>query len=158
MYGKFKVDDNSWAPELTLQEGQGINWTTGLPDTANPGGSSYQTGGGVGFANSRLPYASYNISGYNDLVLNSAGVSYIKTDSNTDLLLTEGSYDFDAVAPAWADNHEEYRFDWYCPEMGAGYEHKLAITYSLPWLHDGVSSRGRDVWQGHGRLLASSSV
>lgn len=128
---------------LTIQNGQ--------PDYPNDPlkGSDYNYQNYQGDGGS-LSTSDYKTTVYNDISLNSTGLSWINTTGVTKLCL-RSSRDIGENSPTFGGPNEYVIV--YASEKGRGYEPKLTITYILPW-----SESGFRVYRGDIEVDAADTV
>ena len=78
-----------------------------------------------------ITYANWNTVGYNDFILNAAGLAAISKTGVTKFSARNANYDVGNSAPAWA-NAQYSGLYGYFSEKGEGYRPKLVITYTIP--------------------------
>lgn len=79
-----------------------------------------------------VAYASYSISGYNDIALNDDGKAAVDLDGITKLC-TKLGFDILNQAPTWGAGNPNSRFDaYFADQSGTSQDPKLTVNFRLP--------------------------
>lgn len=126
LYGKAKADPASITMNVAVVSyAPTSSGTPALGDYSKFGTTDYAT---------RITYAGFSTSAYNDWTLNTTGKSAIATGVGavTKIGVRNGQYDADNVAPTWASNANNYFQAYYADQTGTTNDPKLVVTYSVP--------------------------
>lgn len=121
-FGNAKYNDQSLSPAPSLNIYESGDDT----ETIN---STYETITDTEWS-TRIAYASYSTSAYNDFTLNETGLTGINKSGNTYIATREASYDGDNVAPSWQTigNHAGMG-GYFADEAGTAQDPKLVIEH-----------------------------
>jgi len=119
LYGR--VDDTTVDFNITIQDGQ-PNYPHDPLQLGDYAKGNYSGNGG------QFDTTGFTTSGYNSIILNDAGISYINKKGTTKLCLRS---DRDIAGTEVMLDNPEYVLTW-SNEKGEGYKPKLTITYTLP--------------------------
>jgi len=75
-----------------------------------------------------ITYGAFAV-GYNDFVLNAAGLAAISLTGVSEFGIRNANYDVPDLAPAWGSGNAETYLLAYASEQGEGFKPKLVITY-----------------------------
>lgn len=122
IYGTYKADPQSWAPNITLCQVTPASPTDLVnADYADFSSTQYAT---------PITYANWSITGYNDFTINAAGLAVIAAGGVVYFGVRNANYDIANSAPStWLQN-QSAGFGWYTAEKGTVYRPKLVITYT----------------------------
>jgi len=121
LYGVVKLDTGNWLPNVNIYAAApASNIALAIGD--------FDSLGSTPFCDTPIAYADWVTDGYNNFVLNAAGIAAISKTGITKIGLRNTNYDVAGVAPTW-QNSEYYALTCYCAEQGIGYKPKLTITY-----------------------------
>ena len=128
LYGVYKRDDLLITPNINIYSSNPASNTI-LVD------ADYGSLGSTPFCDTPITYNNWSEVGYNDFILNAAGIAAITKGGITKLGTRNASYDVAAVAPSWSQpsvpNSELY---CYTVEKGGSYRPKLTINYTLAFI------------------------
>jgi len=125
LYGAYGWDELGNTPSLNIYS------TTSLSD----GGvdkTDYNKITSTAWSATPVTLAAWSTSGYNNWVLNAAGLAGISKTGLTKIGVRESVYDVGAVQPLWAGPGSPWTtvFGIYFLAQGAGFQPKLVVTYT----------------------------
>ncbi len=128
VYGFQKADTGGWTPTTN------IYGSTPATDT-DLIASDFATVASTPFCDTVITYANWDTSGFNDFILNTAGLSALNTavvgDGILKLGLRNANYDVAGVAPSpWASTRAAGVRGTFA-EQGVGFLPKLVVTYTI---------------------------
>lgn len=103
-------------------EGTNPTSNTSITDT------DYSTFVGTAFS-TKISYASYNVSGDNDFVLNASGIAGISKTGPSPFGTRDHDYDFPNNTPAWVANNNSQLRCYYADETGTSKDPKLVVVH-----------------------------
>jgi hypothetical protein len=92
-------------------------------------GGDFDSFGSTSFCDTPVSYASFNTGGYNNFVLNDAGIAAISRTGVTRLGARNANHDASGIAPTWSSAKMAF-LKGYFAEQGTGYKPKLVVTYT----------------------------
>lgn len=119
LYGKDKASGLGTTP-LHVVSGNPVS------NTAIANGD-FSRIGNTSFGN--IAYASFSISGYNDITLNASGIAAI-TKAGISKFATRLGFDLDGSGPSWSSGADTYMVV-YMADNGSN-KPKLTVTYTVP--------------------------
>ena len=124
LYGQSKFDNLNITPN--------INICAALP-ASNIGlvGTDFATLESTPFCDTPITYANWTISGWNEFILNAAGIAAISKTGITKLGVRNANYDVAASAPTWS-SVKGSGLVWYASEQASGKKPELIITTGVP--------------------------
>lgn len=122
LYGCAKIDQLGITPNLNIY--------SCLPNSnTDIIAGDFDTLGFIPYCDTPISYAAWSLVGYNDFILNAAGLAAISKTGITKLGTRNANYDVAGVAPPnWANQQSSYLY-CYTADKGGGYRPKLVITY-----------------------------
>jgi hypothetical protein len=105
-------------------------------------GGDFDSFGAVPFCDTPVSYASFNTGGYNNFILNTAGIAAISRTGVTKLGARNANHDASEIIPTWSSAKIAY-LKGYFAEQGTGYKPKLVVTYT-----EGVQKNAADSGAG----------
>ena len=135
LYGITKEDDLVITPNVNV-------YSATITDNTNLSGSDAQVltdwraFGSIAFSTA-ISYASWDISGWNNFVLNSLGIAHISKTGITNFGIRNANYDVSGTEPAWTADNDAY-LTWGNAEALDGlYAPKLTVNYTISTLTAG---------------------
>jgi len=123
IYGRGKVDEGSWTPNVNIYSSDPASNTDLVA-------GDFDSLGSVAYATA-ITYAAWSTSGYNDFTLNASGKGAISKTGVSKFGTRDAKYDVSGTPPSpWASDDISYLQNYYA-EQGAGYKPKLVVTYSI---------------------------
>jgi len=125
LYGKGKSQQATFPPDINIYSSLPASNTALVP-------ADYGTLGTTAFSTTKT-YANWSITGYNDFVLNAAGIAAIPVSpANACAKFGTRSPSLDVVGtPTWGPPGDASSLCGYFSEQGNGYKPKLVVTYSV---------------------------
>ena len=127
LYGSAHLDERPWTPNINIYSSAPASNTAlaaGDFDSIGPLGAE------VAFCDTAITYANFSIVGYNDFVLNAAGIAAISKTAVSKFGTRNANYDVAVSSPTWTTIKVSY-LSSYFSEQGTGYKPKLVVTYSV---------------------------
>ncbi len=122
IYGYDKLDYLGILPDINVYSSNPASNTKLVPD-------DYDSFGSTPFSTA-ISYADWDVSGYNDFVLNSDGKNSISKGGVSKFGMRSPSYDVSGTPPHWTSGKATI-VACYFAEKGAGYKPKLVVTYTV---------------------------
>ncbi|OGO14671.1 MAG: hypothetical protein A2Z02_02925 [Chloroflexi bacterium RBG_16_48_7] len=132
VYGKTKLDQNSWNPDLNV-------YSSAPASNTSVAAGDFDSLGTTAFCDTAKSYAGFSTSGYNDFSLNASGLAAIDKAGVSKFGFRNANYDVANSAPSWAGSKTSY-FTIYFAEQGTGYKPKLVVTYTASPVSNNPSS------------------
>lgn len=123
LYGVDKLDELGALPDINVYSS---NPASDIALVA----ADYATLGNVAFCDTPISYAAWAV-GYNDFILNAAGIAAISKTDRTKMGVRNVNRDVAGIAPPWISLARS-RLRGYFTEQGGGFRPKLTVTYSIP--------------------------
>jgi hypothetical protein len=123
LYGKAKYDNLGISPNINVY----------LPNPASntalvAADFNVANWGSTPLCDSPIPYAGWNLAGYNNFALNAAGLAAINKTGISKFGTRNVNYDVAGSTPAWS-SFKDSSLETYGAEQGSGYKPKLVVTY-----------------------------
>lgn len=122
LYGLSKKDDDGWLPSINIYSAAPAS------NTALVAGD-FDSLGTTPFCDTPITYANWSITGYNDFVLNAAGLAAISKGGITKFGVRNANYDVAGTPPTWTATERSAELWWHQAEVEIAYNPKLTITY-----------------------------
>ena len=122
LYGYAKSDNKGWAPDINI-------YASAPASETELAAGDYDSLGSTPFCDDPITYAGWLTSGYNNFILNAAGLAAISKAGITKFGVRNANYDVAAVEPTWADGGTA-ELNFYTAEKGTVYRPKLVVVYN----------------------------
>ena len=125
LYGDFKIDTLNASPRVNIYSSNpASNVAIALAD--------HLSLGSIPFSDTPIAYDDWSVSGYNDFILNAAGLNALEAAINGDGILKLGirdvDYDVAQVAPPWLNGNQS-QIRMYSADKGGNFRPRLVATY-----------------------------
>ncbi len=84
-----------------------------------------------------ISYASFNITGWNDFILNANGIAHISKIGITNFGIRNANYDASGIAPSWSADDDAYLTWWNADYSDGSYAPRLTVTYTTSTMKAG---------------------
>ncbi len=125
LYGAYKGDSAvAITPNINI-------YSSNPASNIVPAYGDFNSFGSIPLCLTPITYVGWNLAGYNDFVLNAAGIAAIIKGGITKLAARNANYDVAATPPTWTASGSHYVHTWFA-DKGVGFKPKLVVTYTLP--------------------------
>jgi len=124
LFGDSKLDELGAAPDVNIYS------SAPLSNTLLWRGD-YNSLGSTPFCDTPIAYGDWDVAGYNDFILNAAGIAAINKTGVTKLGTRNVNYDVAGIAPNWVSTHKRSNVICVSAEGDADKRPKLTITYKI---------------------------
>jgi hypothetical protein len=124
LYGAGKYDTAGWLPTINIYKATPVSAT-------NLVAGDYTKLQTIPLCNYPISYSQW-ISGWNNFILNQAGIDYVSQSGVVKFGVRIANYDTANIAPAWSytpPSTEYCKFRWWQAEKGGLYKPKLTVSY-----------------------------
>lgn len=125
IYGSGKADNLTITPNINVYS------SAPASDTALANGD-FDSLGTTAYCDTPVTYGDWNVAGYNDFELNTAGLAVIDDTGITKLGLRNANYDVSGTPPAWGNTLDSYLQGYFADEPLTTKDPRLVVVYGAP--------------------------
>ncbi|MFH1714133.1 MAG: fibronectin type III domain-containing protein, partial [Candidatus Nealsonbacteria bacterium] len=120
--GQGKVDNLNINPNVNIYSSAPASNNVIVP-------GDFDSFGSTAFCDTPITYAGWSTTGYNDFILNAAGMAAISKTGVSKFGTRNVNYDVANIEPTWSSTKDSRLYGYYA-EAGEGYQPKLVVTYT----------------------------
>jgi RHS repeat-associated protein len=145
IYGSGKMDNGTAiSPNINV-------YNATPASNYNFSASDYGQIGTTTQSDAAISYSGWNTAGYNDFVLNAAGLANISTTGITKFGTRNANYDVASTTPAWSNNTGHFLQGYLAQEAGTSKDPKLTIVHSSVHVDPVISGLVQSIYYTYDR-------